>query len=68
MKNTIEIINGSILIDNHYEIESHQINTHEKLLKWVFHLSQKTWVSAELIRRLCEIAASKNGWNLYGNK
>ena len=65
---TIEIEGDCVIIDGHYEIELHQIDSHEKLLRWIFHLSQKTWVTATLIRRLCEIAAAQNGWNLYGPK
>ena len=65
---TVVIVSASVIIDDHYEIQLHQIDTHEKLLRWIFHLSQKTWVTATVIRRLCEIAADQNGWNLYGTK
>lgn len=65
---TIEVVGETIVIDDHYDIELHQIDSHEKLLKWIFHLSQKTWMTATVIRRLCEIAASQNRWNLHGPK
>jgi hypothetical protein len=65
---TVEVEGASVIIDGHYEIELHQIDTHEKLLRWIFHLSQKTWMTATVIRSICEIASSSNEWNLYGTK
>ena len=32
-----------------YDIELERIDTHEKLIQWVMHLIEKTWVTKELI-------------------
>lgn len=40
------------LFNHPYEIEKDRINTPEKALGWIAHLSEKVWVTNEHIRQL----------------
>lgn len=38
--------------ENPYSIAFHRIDTHAKLLAWIEHLSEKTWITTEHLRLL----------------
>lgn len=44
-----------------YEIELSRCDSPEKILHWVWHLGEKNWVTAELIRDFVSLACSVNG-------
>jgi hypothetical protein len=48
-----------------YEVDTERITKPMHLLRWVAHLSEKTWMNAtflgEFIKKVCEI----KGWDLY---
>lgn len=52
---------GYIVINVHYEynIAIERINTPEKLLFWVYHLSEKNWVTKQIIRDVVKLAIEK---------
>ena len=56
-----------IVLNGYYEIETERINTKEKLVQWIYHLTQKKWVTPEHIKKLTEAAADLNNWKIYGN-
>lgn len=43
--------------DDWYEIEASRCNTAAKLVGWIAHLSQKTWVTTDHIEYLIELVA-----------
>lgn len=45
-----------------YEIPWDQINTHEKLVKWIVHLSQKNWCDGQLIQKLAVTVCQHFDW------
>ena len=47
-----------------YPIELSRRDTPEKLLSWVFQLSEKTWMTNDVMRRFVAMAASEHGFNL----
>ena len=51
---------GSIVLDGHYCIELTRIDSYKAMVDWVIHLSGKSWVTAEMLGRVCEIACSAN--------
>ncbi|HNM42807.1 hypothetical protein [Plasticicumulans sp.] len=61
--NRIIVVNdGHIIINVHYEysIPLSRCCTHEDILGWVFQLSEKTWMSREILRHFMRIAHSVN--------
>jgi hypothetical protein len=48
-----------------YEVDTERITKPMHLLRWVAHLTEKTWMNAtflgEFIKKVCEI----KGWDLY---
>lgn len=47
--------------DFDYDIALSRCSTPEKILQWVSHLSQKTWVTTEIIERFVAVASAKIG-------
>ncbi|MBE8597879.1 hypothetical protein [Xenorhabdus sp. BG5] len=43
-----------------YEIPVSDCNTPEKLLSWVFHLTEKRWMSVDLLRHFIRAASHKS--------
>ena len=51
---------GYIVLDGHYRIELTRIDSYKAMVDWVIHLSDKSWVTAEMLGRVCRIACSVN--------
>ncbi|WP_158755343.1 hypothetical protein [Dyella sp. S184] len=60
---TVLVKDGHIVINvhNEYNIALSSCNTHEKILGWVFHLTEKTWISRDVLRRFILVACHENG-------
>ncbi|HIH4928439.1 TPA: hypothetical protein ACYSAK_001830 [Proteus mirabilis] len=43
-----------------YEISISSCNTPEKLLSWIFHLTEKQWMNTELLRYFIRVASVKS--------
>jgi hypothetical protein len=55
------ILDGDLIILNgFYEIPLSRCNSHEKILAWICHLAEKTWVTTDLLRRFLIIASKAN--------
>lgn len=48
-----------------YFIEWSRISTKDMLLKWVFHLSEKSWMDIEYLREFIDRVCKYNNWNVY---
>lgn len=62
LQKQISVKNGSIVINVSYEytIELSRCDTAEKLLHWIWHLTEKSWMTNDVMRRFVEIACREN--------
>ena len=62
----VYVQNNSIVLDVAYEysIALSRCDTAEKLLSWVLHLQQKTWVNSLITERFVSLACQANGIRL----
>ena len=53
----------TINVDDHYqyEIALDRINNPVKILQWVIHLTEKTWMTTELMRQFVIASCTKAG-------
>ncbi|CAH7335080.1 conserved hypothetical protein [Vibrio chagasii] len=67
--NTVFLRDGHIVIhydyhgklhDNDYPIPLSDCNTETRLLQMVYHLSQKTWITPELLTQFIKLACEEN--------
>lgn len=49
---------------NDYKIHIDRCNTHEKLLEWIWHLCEKTWMNNELMRQFIEVVCDHTDLNM----
>lgn len=54
-----------INVKDEYNIALSRCDTREKLLEWVYHLTEKNWMSREVLRRFMEVAAAHHGYELH---
>lgn len=66
LKKLVFVEDGLIVINvaGEYCIELNRCNTAEKLLMWVHHLCDKSWITKEIIARFIEIACKENNIEL----
>ncbi|HGJ5860615.1 MAG TPA: hypothetical protein ACHBX6_13190 [Arsenophonus nasoniae] len=50
---------------NTYEISSSACNTPEKLISWVFHLSEKRWMRTDLLNHFIRVASQHSNISLH---
>lgn len=60
------IADDHIVINVYYEynISLDRCDSAEKLLHWVWHLTEKTWMTNDVMRRFISLACQKNGINM----
>jgi hypothetical protein len=61
----VEIENGWLTICGHYPIELTRIPDERALCEWIYHLTQKTWVTGEIINDFVGAVFAEKGWQLY---
>lgn len=49
-----------------YDIALDRCNTPEKVLGWVYHLSEKTWITSDHIRAFIKMACREHGFDYTG--
>ncbi|ORM96265.1 hypothetical protein [Pantoea septica] len=49
-----------------YDVAISDCNTHEKILSWVMHLSEKNWVTKDIIRQFIRVSAHASGLKVEG--
>ncbi len=49
---------------NNYEINIEVCNTAEKLISWVYHLTEKQWMTVDLLRYFIQVASKKSNINI----
>lgn len=47
-----------------YDIPIERCNTPDKLLAWMVHLCEKTWMNTAVLERFAQVAAQKSGISL----
>lgn len=50
-----------IKVGDEYNIAINRCDTAEKLLHWVWHLCEKTWMTPEILRYFIEVASKQSG-------
>jgi hypothetical protein len=50
-----------INVVNEYNVAKAHCDTPEKLLHWIWHLTGKTWMTNNVLRRFIELACHENG-------
>lgn len=64
----IKVSRSGIEFDGHgYFIEWDRLDSREKLLEWIHHLSEKTWVDSRMIGDLIERVHEHFGWKVHVN-
>ncbi len=58
---------GHILLNHFYNIDLDRCDTHEKILAWIYHLGEKTWVTPDMLRRFIAIACDANNLEINHN-
>jgi len=63
LRQQVSIKEGHIVINVEFEynIALSRCDTAEKLLYWIWHLTEKTWMTNDVMRRFIEIACRENG-------
>ena len=59
-EHTIEDEGRQLVLNGHYPIGWDVLKTHEDIVKWVFHLIPKNWVTKQLIADFIAAACAKN--------
>lgn len=62
---SVEIEDGWLTICGHYPIELTRIPNERALCEWIYHLTQKGWVTGEIINDFVGAVFAENGWELY---
>ena len=62
----VQVVEGSIVINVEYEyvIELDRCDTHPKILAWVVHLCEKTWMTPDVLQRFVYLASNHHGLEL----
>lgn len=63
----VELIEDTVVLDDHYPIELDRIPDERALCQWVHHLSEKRWVTRDGIRFFVFKVFKAKGWELYKN-
>lgn len=58
----VYVVDGHVVINVEYEynIELSRCDTAEKLLHWIWHLTEKTWMNTSVMRRFIEVVCREN--------
>ncbi|WP_136799231.1 hypothetical protein [Desulfosediminicola ganghwensis] len=58
LEDAVKIENDLIILgpQGFYDIEISSCNTYEKILGWAFHLSEKTWMTTDVLRYFIRVA------------
>ena len=62
----VYVSDGHIVVNVVYEynIPIEECDTPEKLLGWIVHLCEKTWMSTLVLERFARIAANQSGFEI----
>ena len=62
---TLIEVQDAFIIDGHYHIYFCRCSSMQEILGWIAHLSEKTWVTPDLIGRFVLRAADRIGIDVY---
>lgn len=51
-------------IDKWYEVPMSGLKTHEQIISWIFHLTEKSWIEKDVLRRFIKVVSELKGINL----
>ena len=61
----VTIENGCAVICGNYHIELSRIPDERGLCEWIHHLSEKGWVTGEIINEFIQVVFNEKKWVLY---
>lgn len=66
LENKVYIRGDDIVVnvEYEYEIPIADCKSHERILHWAWHLTEKTWMTTDVLRRFIEVAAHNAGISL----
>ncbi|WP_421789328.1 hypothetical protein [Hyphobacterium sp.] len=69
MTKAVRVEDGHLVIDVKYEYNIHlsRIDTPEKVVSWVYHLTEKTWMTTEVLREVLKTVSNENGIDIHLN-
>lgn len=50
-----------IVLDGYYDVPIRELLDGDKACEWVMHLAEKSWVTAEMLGRMLELARGRKG-------
>ena len=59
LRQKVRKVDGCIRLDGWYDIPERDCNTHRKVVAWIAHLAEKTWVTPEMIGRFIELTVGR---------
>ena len=63
LENKVYIRGDDIIVnvEYEYEIPIADCKSYERILHWAWHLTEKTWMTTDILRRFIEVAAHNAG-------
>lgn len=63
LQKAVYVKDGHIVINviSEYNVALDRCNTAERLLNWILHLNEKTWMTPPVMNRFIRIACERNG-------
>lgn len=52
------------LVDDWYEISLDSLKSPEQIISWIFHLSAKSWVDRDILRKFIKVITNHRGITL----
>jgi len=52
------------VIDDCYEISLDSLKSPEQIISWIFHLSEKSWVDRDILRKFIKVITNHRGITL----
>ena len=56
---------GFIILNGDYDIAIDRTDSHSKIISWVMHLSEKNWVTKEMIASFISLACRKSNLDAW---
>ena len=66
MRRQVYVTEGHVVINVSYEynIPLNRCDSLDKILSWVVHLCEKTWITPDVLERFAHVAAAEHGLNI----
>jgi len=59
LSSKVRVADGCITFDGWYDIPLQDCDTHRKVVAWIAHLSEKSWITPEMIGRFIALTVGR---------